>query len=150
MIGDGDSATYNKVLEAKPYDHLNSTVEKIECRNHILRNFCNKLRAIVKETKYPVKDRKTLTNVKVMSMRKVIVKSIKFHKNAGNSKNVAIHLLHKNITNSAAHAYGDHRLCYDYNCSKEKNLNNSTSREIQNSTFFFRINAIIATVAGKA
>lgn len=50
MIGDGDSSTYKKVLEAKPYDHLNHIVEKIECRNHILRNFCNKLRALVKET----------------------------------------------------------------------------------------------------
>lgn len=41
-------------------------------------------------------------------------------------------------------------ICYEYNCSKEKNLINNTLRDIQNTTFFFRVNAIIATLASKA
>lgn len=148
MIGDGDSSTYAKILEAKPYD--NHTVEKIECRNHILRNFCNKLRAVSKETKYSLAHRKTLTNEKIMGMRKVIMKSMKYHKSSGTSKNVSITLLHNDIVNSVEHSYGDHRLCSDYNCAKEKNITGSTMKLVQNSTFLFRVKSIIATTANKA
>lgn len=44
MIADGDSSVYNSVLEARPYKNL--TVVKIECRNHMLRNYTNKLKDI--------------------------------------------------------------------------------------------------------
>lgn len=148
MVGDGDSSTYAKILEANPY--ANHNVEKIECRNHILRNFCNKLRAAAKDTKYALAHRKTLTNEKVMSMRKVIVKSIKYHKSSGTPKNLSTTLLHNDIVNSIAHAYGDHHLCSDYNCSKEKNITGSTMKLVQNSTFLFRVKSIIATAANKA
>lgn len=149
MVGDGDSSTYAKILGAKPYD--NHIVEKIECRNHILRNLCNKLRSVAKDTKYSLAHRKTLTNEKVMSMRKVIVKSIKHHKHSSISKNVSITLLHNDIVNSIAHAYGDHRLCSEYNCTKEKNyFTERIMKQVQNSTFLFRVKAIIATAANKA
>lgn len=36
MIADGDSSTYAAILKAKPYETEGVTVEKIECRNHIL------------------------------------------------------------------------------------------------------------------
>lgn len=41
LIADGDSSTYKRILNARPYKNL--TVQKIECSNHLLRNFCNKL-----------------------------------------------------------------------------------------------------------
>lgn len=44
MIADGDSSTYKKILEGRPYP--NCTVEKVECKNHIFRNICKKLRNI--------------------------------------------------------------------------------------------------------
>ena len=47
LIADGDSRTYKKILEAKPYNDL--TVEKIECTNHLLRNFSNKIYQIVQD-----------------------------------------------------------------------------------------------------
>ncbi|CAH2092627.1 unnamed protein product [Euphydryas editha] len=148
MIADGDSSTYAKVLKANPYN--NHTVEKIECRNHILRNFCNKLRAVAKDTKYPLAHRKTLNNVKIMSMRKMIVKSIKHHNKSHAPKSIAISLLHNDIVNSIEHGYGNHRLCSDYNCIKEKGITDNTINSVQNSTFLFRLNAIIATTANKA
>ncbi|CAN8019835.1 unnamed protein product [Ixodes persulcatus] len=37
LIADGDSSTYRALLEAAPYG--NQMVQKIECRNHILRNY---------------------------------------------------------------------------------------------------------------
>lgn len=42
LIADGDSSVYTKILHARPYKNL--TVQKIECCNHLLRNFCNKLK----------------------------------------------------------------------------------------------------------
>jgi hypothetical protein len=35
LVADGDSSTYKKILDAQPY---HKPVEKIECRNHLLRN----------------------------------------------------------------------------------------------------------------
>ncbi|CAD0205888.1 unnamed protein product [Chrysodeixis includens] len=149
LIADGDSSTYAKILQSNPYKNQNLTVEKIECRNHILRNFCKKLQTLTKDTKFLLAHRKSLTNQKIMSMRKNIVKSIKYHHHSNGSKNDAVALLHKDVTNSIEHAYGDHRMCHDYNCGQEGILNNGT-RCIQNSTFLFRLRAIVSTVAGKS
>ncbi|XP_064485416.1 uncharacterized protein LOC135397751 isoform X2 [Ornithodoros turicata] len=37
LIADGDSSTYKSILEAAPYQH--QVVQKIGCRNHLLRNY---------------------------------------------------------------------------------------------------------------
>lgn len=42
LIADGDSNVYKKILESRLYKNL--TIEKLECRNHLLRNLCNKLK----------------------------------------------------------------------------------------------------------
>lgn len=49
LIADGDSSVYKKILDARPYKNL--TVEKIECRNHLLRNFCKKIRDLCTKKK---------------------------------------------------------------------------------------------------
>ncbi|CAG9135197.1 unnamed protein product [Plutella xylostella] len=150
LIADGDSATYKKILDSNPYG--NYTVEKIECRNHVLRNFCNKMRATAKETKYSLQHRKTLTNERIMAMRKAIINSIKHKKEETdtNSKHEQINILHKDILNSLAHSYGDHRRCSGYMCNKDNVIESSTMAQIENSTFMFRLRAIVANVAAKA
>jgi len=45
LIGDGDSSVMKKLSIAKPYG-IEHRVKKIECSNHILRNYCNRLRDI--------------------------------------------------------------------------------------------------------
>lgn len=45
MIGDGDSSVMKKLSIAKPYG-IEHRIKKIECSNHILRNYCNRLRDI--------------------------------------------------------------------------------------------------------
>nr|CAI5829221.1 unnamed protein product [Callosobruchus analis] len=47
---DGDSSCYKKILDEDPYKDYNITVEKLECRNHLLRNYVNKIREIYKDT----------------------------------------------------------------------------------------------------
>lgn len=50
LIGDGDSSVMKKLLIAKPYGP-DQRVKKIECSNHILRNYCNRLRDIATRRK---------------------------------------------------------------------------------------------------
>ena len=42
FIGDGDSSVFQKIQEVMPY--ALRYVEKIECRNHVLRNYSNNLK----------------------------------------------------------------------------------------------------------
>lgn len=110
MVSDGDSSTYAKILEARPYPDI--TVEKIECKNHLMRNFCNKLQALTSDTKYLPKDRKKITKKSIMTMRAVIIKAIKKHKN-----NSDVHLLFEDILLCHLHAFGDHSKCRRYFCT---------------------------------
>ncbi|XP_022172386.1 uncharacterized protein LOC111035173, partial [Myzus persicae] len=52
LIGDGDSSVSKRLLELVPYGS-HQLVKKIECRNHILRNYSTKLSALTKIIKYP-------------------------------------------------------------------------------------------------
>lgn len=47
LVGDGDSSVHKKLIESRPYGH--TLVQKVECRNHLLRNFCAKIRDICGE-----------------------------------------------------------------------------------------------------
>jgi len=42
----GDSSVYKKIIQANPYPNV--FIEKIECRNHLLRNLANKMKEIAK------------------------------------------------------------------------------------------------------
>ncbi|KAJ8889493.1 hypothetical protein PR048_008992 [Dryococelus australis] len=50
---------HRKLLETMPYG-LNLMVEKVECKNHVLRNYCHKLTDLTKNTKFPVTSRNLL------------------------------------------------------------------------------------------
>ena len=79
VIGDGDSSVYNKIKDAKPYGP-DFFIEKIECRNHILRNFCNKLKEICKLPRTgAVLKNKIKSNI--LKLRTAIVSAIKYRKN---------------------------------------------------------------------
>lgn len=66
-------------------------IEKVECRNHLLRNYGTKLMAIIKNTKYPIHLRKHIQN-NCKRFRSAITKSIEYrNKLAGQSKNQKIY-----------------------------------------------------------
>lgn len=44
LVGDGDSSVHKKLIESRPYGP--TLVQKVECKNHLLRNFCAKVRAV--------------------------------------------------------------------------------------------------------
>jgi len=59
-------------------------VEKIECRNHIIRNYCQKLQSFTKKTEYPCYLRKYITR-NILRFRTAITRAIKYRKNMNES-----------------------------------------------------------------
>jgi len=62
------------LAETRPYGP-NFTIEKIECRNHLLRKYGTKLAMIGKNTKYPIHLRKHILN-NAKRFRSAITKAI--------------------------------------------------------------------------
>lgn len=86
LVGDGDSSIMKKIMQQMPYGP-NLIVQKIECKNHLLRNFCNKLKALGKKTNnakgfVPVHIRKKV-EANVLRMRKAIVGAVNYRKVQG-------------------------------------------------------------------
>lgn len=79
--GDGDSSVSKRLSEILPYGP-NLLVEKIECRNHLLRNYMQKLSAISKNTAFPISLRKFM-QTNIMRFRTAVVKAISYRKNEG-------------------------------------------------------------------
>lgn len=50
-------------------------IKKIECRNHLLRNYCTKLMALAKQTNYPIVVRKCITS-NILRFRSDITKAV--------------------------------------------------------------------------
>lgn len=141
MISDGDASTYSKILEARACQ--NKTVEKIECRNHLLRNLCNKLQALSVETKYLLKHRKSVTKKVILAIRCTIVKAIKQHKNYSD-----VEFLFDDILRCHTHAFGDHTKCKAYFCTKVGEVDkNKVSDGFFTSALWQRINFIMQSVA---
>lgn len=129
LIGDGDSSVMKKLLLNKPYGH-DFTITKIECKNHLLRNFCNKIKALGKKTNnhkgfVPVLLRKKVES-NVLRMRKAVVGAINYRKDQDNvNHGDKIRNLKIDIKNAANHVFGDHKNCASYYCKPEKYTNDT-------------------------
>ncbi|KAL4085345.1 hypothetical protein QTP88_027204 [Uroleucon formosanum] len=117
LIADGDSSVYKQILDARPYKNL--TVEKVECRNHLLRNFCKKLKEIaIKKETGKLQHRKLLKN-NILRLRRGIVSAIQYRKQHNYTEND----LRNDILNSVDHVFGQHDKCASYFCEKVNDLN---------------------------
>ena len=79
LIADIVSSTSKNIEKSKPYVSL--LVEKIECNNHLLRNYCTKLHELNKYTCNPIKYRRAVEN-NILCLRRSVtgaVKHIGFH-----------------------------------------------------------------------
>nr|XP_022901404.1 uncharacterized protein LOC111414324 [Onthophagus taurus] len=131
LVGDGDSSIMKKLVKARPYG--NRPVHKIECRNHLLRNYCNKIREISKRPRsnstnkpVPIAIRQSL-KANILRLRIAIIKAMR-HRALDSSVDLTekVTLLKKDILNSPHHIFGDHEKCEAYYCTgpkpREKNL----------------------------
>lgn len=119
VIADGDSSTFLKILEAKPYQHR--IVEKDECCNHLLRNFRKQLDSAT--TGCPRGMTKHVEN-SLERIRKGISCAVKHRNDQQIDENEKISLLKSDINNVIHHVFGDHEHCPDYIkefCKEEEN-----------------------------
>lgn len=117
-------------------------IQKIKCRNHLLRNYITKLKMVATKTEYPVTIRKfVVTNI--LRFRSDVTKAITYHKNildkskiqkiTGNSICVGVFLklillslqqffadLKKYLKNAPYHRFGQHQECNSYFCKGSK------------------------------
>lgn len=149
LIADGDSSTYNKIVNAKPYDNI--AVEKIECRNHLLRNFSNKLKLLSTETRYPIIFRKAVSG-KLLKLRRCITSAVKYRKKMNCDLKDKIAFLKKDVENSIFHTFGNHKNCASYFCNKQnEDHRDSVISEMAKCTEFFeKIQSIISRVSQHA
>ena len=115
-VADGDSSTYASIRNARPYEGV--TVGKIECKNHLLRNYCKGLLSISTNTTYPIRARKMLKENYLRirwgvdsSVKHWIKENIPFSDKMENIKN--------DITNGPYHIFEDHSKCASYFCNDE-------------------------------
>ncbi|XP_063393385.1 uncharacterized protein LOC134678669 isoform X2 [Cydia fagiglandana] len=106
FIGDGDSSVYAHIKKNIPYGHK---VTKIECKNHLVKNYTAGLYKILTNTKLPLLGRNMLKprieNLTIVT-RKVIIHC---HKDPNR--------LRKDLKNVAYHVYGRHMECQPYYCN---------------------------------
>lgn len=123
IVADGDSSVYKSILDARPYKSL--TVEKIECSNHLLRNYCNKLREIAATSeggRYPISLRKSIGN-SILRLRTAVKKAAEYrNKTMANDIELSISELRKDILNGPYHVFGNHTNCAErgYFCDGAK------------------------------
>lgn len=115
LIADGDSSVYKQVLDAKPYQHRR--IQKLECRNHLLRNFRNKLDEEVNKIRHQP-EAKNFLKTNLERIRKGISSAIKFRiqeqVDGTTTKEEAITNIKLDIENSIHHVCGDHVKCPKY------------------------------------
>ncbi|GBM20882.1 hypothetical protein AVEN_224125-1 [Araneus ventricosus] len=122
FIGDGDSNVYKKILDSMPYDNL--TVEKIECKNHLLRNMCNKLKDIARNGKIGHVTLRKLIGSRVLRIRTAVTMAIKYRKEEpSKTENDKIMSLRQDIMNVPFHVFGIHENCEPYFCRDKKDKN---------------------------
>ncbi|XP_022182082.1 uncharacterized protein LOC111041936 [Myzus persicae] len=76
IIGDGDSSVTKRLTDIMPYGPRLRVI-KIECRNHLLRNYGTKLRAMTLNTKYPISLRNHIKS-NILRFRFSITKAIEY------------------------------------------------------------------------
>lgn len=128
LIGDGDSSVSKKLQLAKPYGP-DVIIQKIECRNHILRNYINRLRDIAgrrksSSGKIVPGDQRNLLRSNLQKLRCAVTKAIEYRKEMIGSHNEKVNLLKYDIMNGPYHVFGNHENCATYFCNKKDDTNN--------------------------
>lgn len=149
LIADGDSSVYSSILAKRPYSNM--TVEKIECRNHLHRNFCEKLKTISQDTS--LKDVRLRRNLegKILKFRRAVASAVKYRKSQEDiTFNEALALLKKDIANVPYHIFGHHANCADYFCSGAKDNEKNLIPDLERVGILARINKDITRLIDNA
>lgn len=118
LIADGDSSTFKSILESRPYPDI--PIQKIECTNHLLRNYNGKNLTLQKDTAIPLNERK-LSNMDLLKrLRTAVRAAIRYRQQDDGSDSNKKENLQKDIINSPLYIFGDHLECHGYYCTDER------------------------------
>ncbi|KAE9522977.1 hypothetical protein AGLY_016608 [Aphis glycines] len=126
---DGDSSDTKRLAEIMPYGPRLPVI-KIECRNHLLRNYGTKLVALTLNTKYPISLRKHIKS-NISRFRFSITKAIEYR-------------LRKDINNSFRHILGGHDRCESYFCKAPQANEKNMIEDAERSGFVSEVSQIIS------
>lgn len=131
VSGDGDSSVMSKLTECQPYGP-STTILKVECTNHLLRNYIRKIREVGEQKRnqfgpIPGELRDKVLG-SLMRLRHAVTGAVKHHK--GNVSQLGIHesvkTLKFDLQNGPNHVFSDHSKCQPYFCKRasvgEQNL----------------------------
>ncbi|KAK4879641.1 hypothetical protein RN001_007787 [Aquatica leii] len=117
LIGDGDSSVYRHLTELAPYGPT-FYIRKIECRNHLLRNYINKLSDLSKNSSFPKSRRDYVCSLSTLGrFRNAVVKAVQYRKRENLPIDTKIENLRRDVLNSPFHILGRHERCQEYFCS---------------------------------
>jgi len=107
-IADGDSSVYKKIIQANPYSNI--FIEKIECRNHLLRNLATKIKDIAKTKGRLGKLRNVIEN-RILRIRTAMTKAVQYRLEEQSSMQEKIVSLKIDLNNVISHVFGEHNEC---------------------------------------
>lgn len=108
FIADGDSSVYKKIIQANPYPNV--FIEKIECRNHLLRNLASKLKEIAKTKEHFDKLRNVIGN-RILRIRTAVTKAVEYRLEEESTMQEKIKALKIDVDNIINHVFGEHNGC---------------------------------------
>lgn len=118
MIADGDSSTYKTLRDLRLYKYPDLVIEKLECVNHLCRNFRSRFGFLDKVTKFDIKLRKHVKPSKGNDICKGVKTAAKHWRESDLSITEKLRNLETDIMNAPAHYFGVHTHCRSYFCSK--------------------------------
>lgn len=124
--GDGDSSIMKRLRLEKPYG-TNIVIKKVECTNHLLRNYINRLRDISGKRKNDKGDvipgcYRKVVHDRLLRLRYAVTEAIKYRRleQTDRTYEATLALLKADITNGPNHVFGDHTKCQSYFCEGQK------------------------------
>ncbi|XP_063232518.1 uncharacterized protein LOC134536644 [Bacillus rossius redtenbacheri] len=110
IISDGDSSSYLKIQRGVSYGRH---VVKLECANHMIRNYTSKLHAITKDTTHVITARRQLSQLIPRLTRGARAAIASANKECNST------MLQKDLKNGPYHVFGDHENCRDTFCVRK-------------------------------
>lgn len=146
VISDGDSSAFKEISESGIYQNPELVVEKLECVNHLFKNFHKKISALLKDTTFDNCYRKMISaSTGIIHIKLSCEVFYQFHYIIGNEIGIGIRMaakhwresnvstlekllnLEKDCLNAPYHYFGNHENCHDYFCKKSTTAASATT-----------------------
>ncbi|XP_076685833.1 uncharacterized protein LOC143377909 [Andrena cerasifolii] len=135
LVADGDSSVYKKILDSDPYKNYLVQVRKIECTNHLLRNFSKKINEIA--TKGRDKDLRAVVKNNALRLRTGIKKAAEYRLQEEITLEERVRNLKEDLRNVPSHVFGEHKECQKlaYFCKKYSDPNRGLRTKVERSWY---------------